>query len=81
LRGLVAALGASLFAGNALALYRSRPTSTKAPTWHERQSKQPQGQRVPSGSGRELKRLPSAVMAVLGLLIFAWAMASLFSGF
>jgi hypothetical protein len=77
LRGLVAALGAALFVGNAAALYRSRPTSTKAPTWQQRQ--QGHRQSANPGPARELKRIPSIVMAVLGLLIFAWAIASLVS--
>jgi hypothetical protein len=80
LRGLVAALGAALFVGNAAALYRSRPTSTKAPTWQQRQQGQhKQNQSANPGPDRELKRIPSIVMAVLGLLIFAWAVASLVS--
>ncbi len=80
LRGLVAALGAALFVGNATALFRDRRMNAKPPTWQERQLRRPPGNPSGAGSGRELKRIPSIVMAVLGLLIFLWAVASLVTG-
>jgi hypothetical protein len=58
LRGLVAALGAALFVGNAMALFRDRPTNAKTPTWQQRQQRRPPGtsgstgNAGPSGSGK-----------------------------
>jgi hypothetical protein len=79
LRGLIAALGAALFVGNAAALFRSRPQKTTTPTWAQRQQRQqlPDREPVPDVT---MKRIPMIVMSVLGLMIFLWAIASLATG-
>lgn len=74
LRGLVAALGAALFVGNAMALLATWKPSSKPPTWAQRQ------QRRPNQTRTDVRRTPLITMSVLGLLIFLWAVASIVGG-
>jgi hypothetical protein len=68
----VAALGAALFVGNTMALLATRKPSSKTPTWSQRQ------QRRTEHAPADVRRTPLIVMSVLGLLIFLWAVASIF---
>lgn len=77
LRGLVAALGAALFVGNAMALLATRKPSSRPPTWAQRQQRR---HLVASQRQSSLRRTPLIAMSVLGLVIFIWAVASMVGG-